>query len=45
MKQAETSMGVYTGILIKIINEEVDIEPNGICVLLRAHKSDLAFLG
>ena len=50
MKQAVTQVGVHThththtGILNKILNEEINIEPNGICVLFSSTQIPFGFL-
>ena len=46
MKKAGTQVGVGThaGILNKIINEEINVEPNGICVLLASTQIPFGFL-
>ncbi|MBR2744464.1 MAG: hypothetical protein IKE01_04125 [Clostridia bacterium] len=46
MKKAGTQVGVNThiGILNKIINEEINVEPNGICVLFASTQITFGFL-
>ena len=46
MKKAGTQVGVDThaGILNKIINEEINVEPNGICVLFASTQIPFGFL-